>query len=259
MKAQNSVAVAIVILLAIAGIYGYYFYYQPSIQLNFTKSTSVSTTPSVNVASSAQTQESNVVVLNAPAVDNQGNGVVTILRVEARPGSGRTLVDINGILFFVDTQNSIQTAREVAANYTNSSLSNIDLIYSIETNASIIEGPSAGAALTISTIAALEGKQLNSSIMITGTINPDGTIGPVGGIPAKAQAAKDVGATLFLVPQGQGTQTTYTPVQNCQKMGLITYCTTEYKATTVNVNNDLGINVVEVANVQEALHYFGLS
>lgn len=257
MKAQSSAAIVILILAAIAGIYGYYFYYQPSIQQNVTKNSTLTTTTISQI--NAQPQGSNVVVLNAPAVDNQGNGVVTTLRVEARPGTGRTLVDINGILFFVDTQNSIQTAREVAENYTHENLSNIDLIYSVETNASVIEGPSAGAALTVSTIAALEGKQLNHSVMITGTINPDGTIGQVGGISAKAQAAKETGATLFLVPQGQGNETTYTPVQNCQQIGLITYCTTEYKATTVNLKNNQGIDIVEVNNIQDALNYFGLS
>jgi len=256
MKAQGSVLIAIVLLLVIAGIYGYYFYYQPSIELNITKNTTATSTPS---GDHTGTQESNFVSLDVPAVDNQGNGVVTVLRVEAIPGTGKTLVDINGILFFVDTQNSIQTARAVAANYTHANLSNIDLIYSVETNASVIEGPSAGAALTISTIAALEGKQLAPNVMITGTINPDGSIGPVGGIPAKANAAKDVGAKVFLVPQGQDSQTTYTPVQQCQQIGVITYCTTEYKATTVNVSNDTNINVKEIGTIQDALPYFGLS
>ena len=255
MKAQGSLLVAIVILLVAAGIYGYFFYYQPSISLNITKN--ASTTPSFPTTN--QAISSTVVTLDAPAVDNQGNGVVTLLRVEARSGSGRTLVDINNILFFVDTQNSIQIAKDFAANYTHANLSNIDLIYSIETNASVIEGPSAGAALTISTIASLEGKQLNPNVMITGTINPDGTIGPVGGITAKAQAAKEIGAKVFLVPQGQGTQTTYTPVQQCQQIGLITYCTTEYKASTIDVSKDLGIQVKEVNTIQDALSYFGLS
>lgn len=260
MKAQGSFLIAFVILVALAGIYGYYYYYLPSIQLNITKNTTATTTPSIaTVGDHNLVQSSNTVTLDAPAVDNSGNGVVTLLRVEARPGTGRTLVDINGILFFVDTQNSIQIATEVAANYTHVKLSDIDLIYSVETNASVIEGPSAGAALTISTIAALEGKQLNHSVMITGTINPDGSIGPVGGIPAKAKASKDAGATLFLVPQGQGIQTTYTPVQQCQQIGLITYCTTEYKASSVDVSKDLGINVAQVNNIQDALPYFGLS
>lgn len=260
MKAQSSFAVVVVVLLIAAGIYGYFFYSQPQILLNITKNTSATTSPPIlTVNADNQQILSNVVTLNAPAVDNQGNGVVTLLRVEARPGTGRTLVDINNILFFVDTQNSIQTARFVAANYTHANLSKIDLIYSIETNASVIEGPSAGAALTISTIAALEGKGLKQNVMVTGTINADGSIGPVGGISAKANAAKDVGAQLFLVPSGQDSQTNYSPVQNCQQIGLITYCTTEYKATSTNLSKDLGITVKEISTVQDALPYFGLS
>jgi uncharacterized protein len=257
MKAQGSILIAIVILLALAGVYGYFFYNQPQTSLNITKNTTVSTIlPS---PTNVQIQQGNTVILNLPAVDNQGNGVITNLKLEARPGSGRTLVDINSILFFVDTQNSIQIAKAVAENYTKANLSNIDLIYEIETNASVIEGPSAGAALTISTIAALEGKQLPHNVMITGTINPDGSVGLVGGIPAKAKAAKDVGATMFLVPAGQGSQTTYTPIQKCEQIGVITYCTTEYKASKIDLSKDLGIQVKEIGKIQDALPYFGLS
>jgi uncharacterized protein len=257
MKAQSSILITIVILLALAGIYSYFFSNQPQIYLNTTKNTTVSTI--LQPTTHGNIQEGNTISLNVPAVDNEGNGVVTIVKVETRPGSGRTLVDINSILFFVDTQNSIQTAKTVAANLTHARLSDIDLIYSIQTNASIIEGPSAGAALTIVTMAALEGKQLNHSVMITGTISPDGSVGPVGGIPAKAKAAKDVGANLFLVPKGQGSQTTYTPIQKCEQIGVITYCTTEYKATKIEITTDLGVNVREISKIEDALPYFGLS
>ena len=65
-------------------------------------------------------------------------------------------------------------------------------------------GPSAGAALTIATIAALKHDSIRSDVVITGTINADGTIGQIGGVLEKAQAAKDIGAKLFLVPVGQG-------------------------------------------------------
>jgi len=39
---------------------------------------------------------------------------------------------------------------------------------------------------------------------MTGTINSDGTIGPVGGVPEKAQAAGQYHAKIFLVPKGKG-------------------------------------------------------
>ncbi|RLI98444.1 MAG: hypothetical protein DRP00_01925 [Candidatus Aenigmatarchaeota archaeon] len=196
------------------------------------------------------------VSLKIPAVDNKGNGVVTTLKVEAKPGEGRTLVNIDQLLFWIDTQHSIRLAKRVAENVTGIDLSHVDLVYAIETNASIIEGPSAGAAITVATIAAIENRTINESVMMTGTINHDGTIGPVGGIVAKAKAAKDVGAKLFLVPEGQAVQTYYEPEQHCEKFGFITYCTTEYKPKKIDVGKEVGIEVKEVSTIQEALKYF---
>jgi uncharacterized protein len=198
----------------------------------------------------------NVVKLAVPAIDENGNGVLTTLIVEAVPGEGRVLTDINHILFFIDTQNSIQIAKAVAQNITGIDTSRIDLIYQIETNASAIGGPSAGAALTIATIAALQNKTLNQKVGITGTINPDGSIGPVGGIEEKAKASKAAGIEIFLVPEGQGTQVTYTPKRECRKIGPILYCTTEYIINKVDVSQSVGIQVKEVSNIQEALKYF---
>jgi uncharacterized protein len=216
--------------------------------------------PNVTVGETKRIILSNESILrismNIPAVDEEGNGVVTKLIVEAKPGNGRVLVDINQLLFWVDTQNSIRVAQRVAQNYTKTDLSSIDLIYAVETNASIIGGPSAGASITVATIALLENKSLNQSVMMTGTINSDGSIGPVGEIVSKAKAAKDVGATLFLVPKGQAIQTYYKPIEHCEKFGPVTYCSTEYKPEKIDVSKEVGITVKEVSNIQEALQYF---
>ncbi|MEM5801827.1 MAG: S16 family serine protease [Candidatus Aenigmatarchaeota archaeon] len=198
----------------------------------------------------------NKVSLFVPAIDNQGNGVPVKLSVEVLPGEGRVLVDINQILFWIDTQQSIRIAKDVAQNLTKADLSKIDLIYSVETEATIIEGPSAGAALTIATIAAIQNKSVNQSVMITGTINLDGTIGPVGGIIAKSNAAKQIGAKLFLVPSGQGMQTNYKPVEDCKRIGRFTYCRIEYVPERVVVSEVSGIEIREVGNIEEALKYF---
>jgi len=201
-------------------------------------------------------QKPRTVQMYVPAVNNEGKGVVTLLKVGIEPGTGKVLVNVNQILFWVDTQQSIQIAKRVAQKITGVDLSKYDLIYSIQTNASLIEGPSAGAALTIATIAAIENKTLNNSVMITGTIKPDGTIGPVGGIIPKAQAAKSVGAKIFLVPKGQGTQTNYVPEEHCEHVGSFTFCTTTYKEEKENVGKSVGIEVKEVSNISQALKYF---
>jgi predicted S18 family serine protease len=93
--------------------------------------------------------------------------------------------------------------------------------------------------------------------MITGTINSDGTIGDVGAVSAKASVAKDAGATLFLVPQGQGVATNYVPEQKCEQVASVTICTTVYKPST-ETGEMGGIRVVEVSDIRDALKYFGL-
>ena len=204
------------------------------------------------------TQE-RFVKIYVPAVDNEGRGAATVLKVGIKPGSGKVLVDINNILFWLDTQQSIQTAKRVAEEITKVDLSKFDLVYSLENiSATVVEGPSAGAALTIATIAAIEGKEIDLKTMITGTINTDGSIGPVGGIIPKAQAAKEIGATTFLVPEGQGTQVNYIPEERCERMGYFTFCTTTYKKKIENVGKSVGINVVEVKDIREAMKYFNL-
>jgi len=246
--------VAVVAMLAIS-----YFTKTKVYPINITTttlqtSTSLPLLTSTTIPSITETRNATIFV---PAVDNEGNGIALPLIVEVRPGEGRVLTNINEVLvWWVSTQESIQTAKRVAQNITNSDLSKVDLIYTLETNATLIEGPSAGAALTIATVAALENKGLNSSVMITGTINSDGTIGPIGGVVAKAKAAKDLGAVLFLIPSGQGTQITYVPETKCEKLGRVTYCSTEYKKQTTSLLTESGIEVKEVSNINEALKYF---
>ncbi len=197
--------------------------------------------------------------LMVPAVDNEGNGVTTTLVVGIMPGTGRTLADIDTLLFWVDTQNSIRTAKKVASNLTGVDLDNYDLVFDVETNASLIGGPSAGAALTIATIAAIEDKPLKDDVMITGSINHDGTIGPVGGITEKAKAAKNQGYSLFLVPLLQSKEVTYESKEHCEKLGFSEICTVEQVPKKVDVSKEAGIEVKEVGSVEEALQYFYLS
>lgn len=194
--------------------------------------------------------------ISMPAVDQEGNGVVTTLSVQIIPGYGRILTNIDRLLFWVDTQNSIRTARTVASEITGVDLSQYDIIYTIKANASVIEGPSAGAALTIATIAAVQNREINPKVMITGSINHDGTIGPVGEILPKARAAKELGAEKFLIPMLQGVQVVYKTEKYCEQIGMTQICTIETKPVTLDIANETGIEVIEVKDIKEALEYF---
>jgi len=199
------------------------------------------------------------VEIKIPAIssmDGEEKGVITRLKVQVIPGEGRTLTNIENLLFWIDTQYSIRTAKKVAERIVGINTSKLDFIYTIETNASIIEGPSAGAALTVATIAALEGKSINQSVVITGTINEDGSIGKVGGISEKGKAAKEANATLFLVPKGQGKIIEYVPQTECRKFRVLTICETKYERKLVDISKEIGIEVREVGTIEEALNYF---
>jgi uncharacterized protein len=191
-----------------------------------------------------------------PAVDEEGEGLTTVLTVQIIPGEGRVLANIDKLLFWTDTQNSIRTSSKVASDITGIDLSDYDIIYTIKTNATAVEGPSAGAALAIATIAALEHKRIDPKVLITGAVNHDGTIGPVGQILPKAKAARDIGARALLVPLLQSHEVTYETRKYCEQIGPAQICTTEKVPKKVDISEESGIEVVEVETIQEALGYF---
>ncbi len=63
-----------------------------------------------------------------------------------------------------------------------------------------IDGPSAGALMTCGVLAAVRGDKVRADAAMTGTINPDGSIGPVGGISHKISGAAAKGMNLILIP-----------------------------------------------------------
>ncbi|MFJ9844919.1 S16 family serine protease [Kitasatospora sp. NPDC101155] len=72
-----------------------------------------------------------------------------------------------------------------------------------------VGGPSAGQMLALGIVDKLagdgKGGDLTGGLKIagTGTIEKDGTVGPVGGVPLKTQAAARDGATVFLLPRDE--------------------------------------------------------
>nr|MBI3614293.1 hypothetical protein [Nitrospirota bacterium] len=65
------------------------------------------------------------------------------------------------------------------------------------------DGPSAGAAMAIGFLAVLRGDPIIRGVALTGTLQPEGRIGPVGAIPDKVRAAAREGYRTILIPQGQ--------------------------------------------------------
>ncbi len=100
-----------------------------------------------------------------------------------------------------------------------------------------IDGPSAGGLLTVATTAAINNKVLRPDATMTGTIAPDGSIGPVLGVPNKLVAAKAAGFKVVAIPAS------LTQAKDLR---------TNQMVNTVALGRSLGIRVVPVASVQHA-------
>ncbi|WP_436526591.1 YlbL family protein [Actinoplanes sp. HUAS TT8] len=75
--------------------------------------------------------------------------------------------------------------------------------FTIKIDLDKIGGPSAGLMFSLGIIDKLRDEDLTGGKVIagTGTIDDDGNVGPIGGIPQKLNGAKKAGAKLFLVPK----------------------------------------------------------
>ena len=193
------------------------------------------------------------------AVRSDGGGVISELNVELEKGSGRILVDTHTLVGF-DFQYAERTAVKVAAEIANIALDDdgiglkgVDVLFlvSVSTDQTIeiqaIDGPSAGAATTVLTLAAIENRRVKNNVIITGTVQADHTIGLIGGVYAKAKAAHDNGATLFLVPKGQ-----YVEVyKQVGPMALTEYKPISYLQDYAQ-QQGWGLQIQEVSTIEEA-------
>jgi len=193
--------------------------------------------------------------------------------LEVKPGSGRIFLD-SFPLTKIDTQISTRYASKIACDYLDRECSGLDFFYTIRAGSTIVGGPSASASLTILTIAALEGIELDNETVMTGTINSGGSIGPVGGILQKARAAEKAGFERVLIPmfsinlRERTNKTNITEInisEHSQANGTVNE--TSGNNTKTNITNEsvedksldednLSIEVIRVSNIDDALVYF---
>jgi PDZ domain-containing protein len=76
--------------------------------------------------------------------------------------------------------------------------------FDVDIDVQDVGGPSAGLMLTLGILDLVGNTDLTHGKVVagTGTIDPSGKVGPIGGIQLKMVAARDLGAQLFLVPAG---------------------------------------------------------
>ncbi|MEM3094629.1 MAG: S16 family serine protease [Nitrososphaera sp.] len=163
------------------------------------------------------------------AVDQFGKGIVLPIEVEIIPsGEGIVSIDVKNVKYETGFQDSVRTAVLVASEYSDISVSDKDIVIRVineDDELITIDGGSAGALLTGMIAAGLMDREINPSVLITGTIESDGTVGHIGSVDKKADAATDFGAETILVPEDQ-----------------------EF--------NHSSINVIGVSDIEDVMRYF---
>lgn len=141
------------------------------------------------------------------AVDENDKGYLIPLEVIIKEGKGSLFLNVANVLFDETLQSSANVAVKVAREASRKDLASKDILINIKSPVQeqtiTIQGGSAGAAITLAAMATMQEKTLRKDVMITGTIRDDHTIGRIGAPRAKALAAKENGAVMFLVPAGQ--------------------------------------------------------
>jgi uncharacterized protein len=173
--------------------------------------------------------------IEAAAVDAEGKGILSTISVTATPGEGDIFVSITP-LTGIDTQHSEKIAVSVAATIAKVDAKKFNLLFKIESSAEVVDGPSAGAALTLLSYGELTGKKIRNDITITGTIDKEGNVGKIGGVFEKAKAVAESKThfyKVFMIPRGQRVQS---------GIDIIKYAAEKWK-----------LQVVEVDNVKDAI------
>lgn len=232
---MNRNSAVVIILVSVAAFTAGNFYHKPSETID-----QGDMTGSANIVAASKTGEA---------------GALGKVRVEAVEGNGDNLIETDPFIQ-ADTQFSASKARRITERITDRDLDNYDLIYQIEMDSKVVGGPSAGAAMTLATIAAVTDKKVRKDAVITGTITRSGRIGKVGEIPVKATTAGKQGLDKILVPEGQATKVNYKPVLDEERRGIFIYRDIEYQREVLNISKytkrQCGMETREVANIYQA-------
>jgi uncharacterized protein len=177
------------------------------------------------------------------AVTEDHKGMAADLFMYTIPGSGKSAFITSNSVVGKDTQTTGNIALQIAQKKSGVRLTDKDMIFDIHANATEVDGPSAGAAMTMLAYSMFSEKVLQENIAITGTITNDGSIGMVGGVGVKAEAAAKIGIKLFMIPLGEAV----TEVGNgasTQTVNLLEYAP-----------KNLDMKVVEVSNIDQVIEY----
>ncbi len=177
------------------------------------------------------------------AVTEDEKGMAADLYLYKISGNGDVAFITSNSLVGKDTQTTGNIALDIAEKQSKVKRGSNNYIFDIRANASEVDGPSAGAAMTLLAYSILSERALPKDVGITGTINTDGSVGVVGGVYQKALAASQIGIKLLMIPRGEANQV-IREEGKVQSINLIMYAP-----------ENLGMKVVEVSTIVDVLEY----
>jgi len=206
--------------------------------------------------SSSDLLDTRGITVMAPAVAAGGEikGAMINITVYVTPGEGRVFVSTEPFTQ-IDMQGSATLASTVACDILGMDFDRYDFFFIIRAPTPVVGGPSAGGIMTVAVMSALLNTTPNSSVTMTGMILPDGSIGPVGGIPYKLEAARDAGKRIFLIPEGQRV-VMKEKREIVEKGPFIFVKQTSEPVDLVEYGKELGVRVIEVSDINHAFMYF---
>ena len=150
-------------------------------------------------ASAGKLQENDVLV----SVNGKQATALSVVQAELAAGNGapvEVVVDRDGS----NVSTSITPARTEAGRFILGVLLQYEFKFPFDVKISLekVGGPSAGMMFALGIVDTVTPGDLTGGKHIagTGTITPDGAVGPIGGISQKMHGARSGGATLFLAP-----------------------------------------------------------
>ncbi|ELZ68892.1 hypothetical protein C457_10791 [Haloferax prahovense DSM 18310] len=130
---------------------------------------------------------------------------------EFTDGKGELFVNLDGIEVRHDLQLALREAIATAARLTDSSFGETATHVTFDPPTSgvlALRGKSWEAGLTVALVASLRRQSLTQETLITGVVDDEGALLPVGEIETKARAARAVGAQALIIPAGEPTEVT---------------------------------------------------
>ena len=154
-------------------------------------------------------QDDEIISLNGTEITGHAQLVNTIQESNGQPVTLRVRRNGEDQTFTIPVTQSAEGTYQIGVFLD----SEFEFPIDVEIHLQDVGGPSAGLIFTLALIDLMTEESVTEGRHIagTGTIDPDGTVGPIGGVQQKVIAAGSTGATIFLAPERNCAEITHVP------------------------------------------------